>query len=175
MSDYLKDLKEGQFPTMNLQKILESNEVPEFMKAITRNIINSNSGHYSLGEWIQKSSIIDIDCLERLCYVITDERSNSFMLDPRIEDMMGAMAVLSTKLFAIGEGLSSLTKDEEGVITRIALLQSYIAAEKLYRAGLPVKVYYENMSLDEDVNDVENLVIIEMFPQLKPGEENGKV
>jgi len=170
VSDYLENLKEGGVPAMNLQRVLESDEVPEFMKAITRRILENKAGHYSVGEWLQKASWIDIDCLDRLCRVI-EEGGGPEVPSEDVESLLGAMAVLTTKLFAIGEGLSSMTNNEDGVLTRLGLLQSYIAAERLKRSGLPVKVYYDAMSLDEDAFGDES-VIIEMFPELKNGEES---
>lgn len=153
---------------INYDKILVDKETPAFVKDLVRSI--QSKGMIHPGHWIQNLSTTD---LLAIGYSIKQVKKGPPPMDPS-DDRPGDLPIQVGGVFIflvdILSSAESLDIVHEGQVfkTRASLLESYINMELMKRRGFDVKVFYSNMSLNEEEGTEESkLPIFEEGPEFK--------
>jgi hypothetical protein len=130
--------------------ILGQKETP----AVVRNLIHQvkKNGAVSVGEWVKSQSTLDLISISSAAEMLSS-------LPSAIKSPIGFLPVEVAHSFII---LTDVLSSAEGLEIsgvkktrlRAYLLQSYISMEILKRRGFEFEIFYNNMSLSEDVSDI---------------------
>jgi hypothetical protein len=129
--------------------------LPEFVRKLVSDI--EKTGAKSVGLWLKGLAHLDFFALQIALESLEGPHSN---LPPAEEAThVGSIALIIVELLAVGEGLSVL-KDADDRVERVGLLKHFVNIESLKRKGIPMEVFYENMSLDDtfDINGESPIV-----------------
>lgn len=153
---------------LNYDKILADKEMPSFIKDLVRAL--QFKGLVHIGHWIKNLSTVDLLSISNSCKQV---RKGPPPLDPK-DDLVGDLPVqvagsyiFLVDILAAAEGLDIV--HEMGTFkTRATLLESFVSVETLKRRKFDINVFYENMSLSEDLNEEEKgKPVFEVGPEFK--------
>lgn len=136
---------EGQvYKVLDLDKIQKSFAVPAFIQNLAAKI--QEKGLLRVGFWLKDLAYLDLKALSLSIESLLDGQVDPLESEDEVK-FLCFPGMLVADLLAVGEGLL-LSEDSEETGQRLVTLFHYISSECLKRKGIPVKLYYENMTLD---------------------------
>lgn len=133
--------------------------VPSFVLKLIDSI--EERGAILVGDWLQTLAHLDFLAL-KIGFDSLEGYQGILPLEDESKYISGICLII-TELLAVGEGLAILA-DRDERIERVQLLKKFIEIESLKRKGVPLYVFYENMSLDETFSiDGESPLIVKFL------------
>jgi hypothetical protein len=138
--------------------VMADRECPAYIKNLVRVI--KDKGNTTVGTWIQTVSTIDLLSISAGELIGHESK-------PRA-DIFRKSFMLLVDILSAAEGLDLIEEGNElGDHIRSGLLSSYISFELIKRKGIDIKIFYENMSLNEDFSGDLNNPIVEESPSTR--------